>query len=57
MRSLQALTLRELNQVFDEYDLCNALITNMAQVADKVLELSPEAIQAMTGCAKKTVPD
>ena len=29
MRSLQSLTLLELNQVFDEYDLCNSLIVNL----------------------------
>ena len=57
MHSLQALTLRELNQVFDEFDLCNALITNLAQVATHVLELSPDAIHTMTACAKKTEPD
>lgn len=52
MRSLQALTLRELNQVFDEYDLCNALVVNLAQVSARVLDLSPDAILAITTCAK-----
>mmetsp|Transcript_21527 Transcript_21527/g.26473 ORF Transcript_21527/g.26473 Transcript_21527/m.26473 type:complete len:202 (-) Transcript_21527:3290-3895(-) len=57
MRSLQSLTLQELNQVFDEYDLCNALTTNLVQITTRVLELSADGIQAMTSCARKVGED
>ena len=44
IHKLQSLTLRELNQVFDEYDLCNQLISNLVLTAQKLLEIDPEAI-------------
>ena len=44
MRILQELTLRELNQVFDEYDLCNALIVNLNAVSSKLLQINTEAM-------------
>lgn len=52
LRTLQAMTLRELNQVFDEYDLCNALITYLGAITTKVLEIDPEAIEKMIQAAK-----
>ena len=57
MRSLQSLTLNELNQVFDEYDLCNTLVSNLAQVSGRALEINGRAIQTMTTCARKVGED
>lgn len=41
------MTLRELNQVFDEFDLCNDLVANLATMAKKLFEIDPDAIKLM----------
>ena len=51
-RSLQSLTMKELNQVFDEYDLCNALISNLGNISAKLLELNPDAVQVLISSVK-----
>ena len=51
-RTLQGLTLRELNEVFDEFDLCNTLVQNLNLVASKLLEVKSEAVAVTIACAK-----
>ena len=46
------LTVRELNQVFDEYDLCNALINNLGAMTAKLLDLDTEAITILIASSK-----
>jgi len=52
MMSLQTMTYSELNQVFDEYDLCNALVANLTAVLERVLDLDPDAVQLFINSAR-----
>ena len=56
MRSLQSLTIEELNQVFDEYDLCNAMVTHLSAISSKLLELNVDAVELTIAQSKKVAP-
>lgn len=51
-RTLQSLTLGELNEVFDEYDLCNTLVQHLGTIVNKLLEIKTESVMATIHCAK-----
>ena len=36
--------MRELNRVFDEFDLCNALIANLSAISAKLLEIDADSV-------------
>ena len=47
------MTLRELNQVFDEFDLCNALVANLGSLSAKLLDVDADAVKYLTVSARK----
>ena len=51
-RTLQTLTMREINEVFDEYDLCSTLVQNLGSVVSKLLEIDTEAVASLIQCPK-----
>ena len=45
--------MRELNRVFDEFDLCNELIANLSAISAKLLEIDADAVLQMIEAAKQ----
>jgi len=43
----------EINEVFDEYDLCLTLVQNLGSVVAKMLEIDTDAVASMFACSKQ----
>lgn len=40
---LQAQSTSQLNKIFDEFDVCNQMVTSMSQIQAVLLQISPES--------------
>ena len=55
-RIIQTFSHTKLNQLFDEYDICNSLLLTLSSIQKELLAINPDATQVLIASARG-IPD